>query len=52
MEYDTEMINRDTFYIFQINKQGIYRCNSQCQIQRKKEKKDEENDKRRISTEV
>lgn len=38
MGYDTEMINRDTFYIVQINKQGIYSCNSQCQIQKKGEK--------------
>lgn len=52
MEYDTEMINRDTFYIFQINKQGIYRCNNNVRFKEKRRSKYEENDKRRISAEI
>lgn len=38
MEYDTKMINRDTFYIFQINKQRIYRCNNNVRFKGKGEK--------------
>ena len=36
MEYDTKMINRDTFDIVQINKQGIYSCNHNVRFKEKR----------------